>query len=343
MSGKLQLVLPGLFDLPLSELAPDLLADKLPGLNRILRLANTQPNQAFTIDSVLQQVLNFPTPGESPAPGLPLAQACASSDIEKANRTLLFQAVHLQPDLHSAIIVPIQNNPDNLDDITLIINDLKDLFKVDFNIVSVADGLFLMTLNELEAPTHYPHILSVLGKPANPYIEQSRDNLNWYKLLNEIQMFMHQHPVNDERGRSGRLPLNSLWFWGGGGLPRQYDGDLAWCCDDPTLNRFAESLGLMTLGLGELTDLDASSDVVCIDLRLLELLKTGVATELDQLLLDIEAGLLTPLLSIVDQKRKRLWLRAGFEFDFELTPAARLKFWRRPRNLMNWDQQLREP
>jgi hypothetical protein len=83
--------------------------------------------------------------------------------------------------------------------------------------------------------------------------------------------------------------------------------------------------------------------VVCIDLRLLELLKTGVATELDQLLLDIEAGLLTPLLSIVDQKRKRLWLRAGFEFDFELTPAARLKFWRRPRNLMNWDQQLREP
>jgi hypothetical protein len=200
-----------------------------------------------------------------------------------------------------------------------------------------------MTLNELEAPTHYPHILSVLGKPANPYIEQSRDNLNWYKLLNEIQMFMHQHPVNDERGRSGRLPLNSLWFWGGGGLPRQYDGDLAWCCDDPTLNRFAESLGLMTLGLGELTDLDASSDVVCIDLRLLELLKTGVATELDQLLLDIEAGLLTPLLSIVDQKRKRLWLRAGFEFDFELTPAARLKFWRRPRNLMNWDQQLREP
>ena len=341
MSGNLDLVLPGLFDLPLSELAPELLAEQLPGLNRVLRQANTTPNQAFTIDAVLQQVLDLPITLESPAPGLPLAQACASADIEKASRLLLFQAVHLQPDLHSAIIVPIQNNPDNLNEINIIINDLGDIFKVDFDIDFVADGLFLMTLNEFDAPTQYPHILSVLGKSANPYIEQSRDNLRWYKLLNEIQMFMHQHPINQQRGHAGRLPVNSLWFWGGGGLPQRYPGNLAWCCDDPTLNRFAESLGLTTLGLGELADLDASSDAVCIDLRLLELLKTGIATELDQLLLDIEARLLTPLLNIVDKNRKRLRLRAGFEFDFELSPAAGLKFWRRPRNLMTWDQQLR--
>ena len=109
------------------------------------------------------------------------------------------------------------------------------------------------------------------------------------------------------------------------------------------MNRFAESLGLTILGFGELAELDASSDVVCIDLRLLELLKTGVATELDQLLLDIEASLLAPLLNIVDKKRKCLRLRAGFEFDFELTPAAGLKFWRRPRNLMTWNQEFRTP
>lgn len=342
MSGNLHLVLPGLFDLPLSELAPELLAEQLPGLNRILRQANTTPNQAFTIDAVLQQVLDLPTLRGSPAHGLPLAQGCASSGAEKASRLLLFQAVHLQPDLHSAIIVPIQNNSDNLDDISIIINDLKDLFKVDFDIDFVADGLFLMTLKELEAPTLYPHILSVLGKPANPYIEQSRDNLPWYKLLNEIQMFMHQHPVNQERGRSGRLPVNSLWFWGGGSLPQQYAANLAWCCDDPTLNRFAESLGLTTLGLGELAELGASSDAVCIDLRLLELLKTGIATELDQLLLDIEASLLTPLLNIVDKKRKRLRLRAGFEFDFELTPVAGLKFWRRPQTLATWEGRAQD-
>jgi hypothetical protein len=29
-------------------------------------------------------------------------------------------------------------------------------------------------------------------------------------------------------------------------------------------------------------------------------------------------------------------LRAGYEIDFELKPSARMKFWRRQKNLANW-------
>ena len=61
MSGKLHLVLPGLFDLPLSELAPDLVADKLPGLNRILRLANTQPTGASCDQGPMCELLDTKT------------------------------------------------------------------------------------------------------------------------------------------------------------------------------------------------------------------------------------------------------------------------------------------
>ena len=35
-------------------------------------------------------------------------------------------------------------------------------------------------------------------------------------LLNEIQMLLHAHPMNEAR----ELPVNSLWFWGGGRGPR---------------------------------------------------------------------------------------------------------------------------
>lgn len=35
-------------------------------------------------------------------------------------------------------------------------------------------------------------------------------------LLNEVQMLLHAHPVNETR----ELPINSLWFWGGGRAPR---------------------------------------------------------------------------------------------------------------------------
>lgn len=342
MPGKIELVLPGLFDLPLSELAPGLLAGELPALNRILRLASASANTAFSIDAILRQVLALESPTENNLGGLPLAQAYAPPAERKSSRQLLFQAVHLRPDLHNAIVVPIPHDQKNLKDIDNIINDLKDLFNVDCDISDIEKGLFLINLKALQAPLHYPHILSVLGKPANPFIEQSREQLGWYKLLNEMQMFLHAHELNQDRERRGLLPINSLWFWGAGRLPDNVDSDLAWYCDDPVLNRFAVSLGLTSAPIDELAGLVDSSVAAVIDLRLLELLKTGVATELGNLLLDIENRLLQPLLKATEGDRKMLRLRAGYESDLEFGPSARLKFWRRPRSLTNWLEREEE-
>jgi hypothetical protein len=38
-------------------------------------------------------------------------------------------------------------------------------------------------------------------------------------MVNEAQMLLHDHPVNQTREDSGRLPVNGLWLWGGGILP----------------------------------------------------------------------------------------------------------------------------
>lgn len=331
MPAKVQIVLPGLFDLPLEEFEPGLLANDLPHLNRLLRLATPQSTQSYSIDEILKTALGFDNPG-----GLPLAQAFARAEDQEPGHLLLSQAIHLQAGLHSAVIVPVQDNPDNLHDIGIIINDLNDIFNVDCNITAVADGLFLVHLNGFAAPTHYPHILSVLGKTANPYIEQSRQVLPWYQLLNEIQMFMHQHEVNTERTSRGLLPINSLWCWGAGAVPQGFNAKLAWYCDDPVLNQFARSLGLNPKSCVNINRVDDSGDVILIDLRLIELLKIGVATELDQLLLDIDRNLLKPLLVAAAKGRSDLTLRAGYEFDFELKPTAKMKFWRPHRNLSNW-------
>jgi hypothetical protein len=37
----------------------------------------------------------------------------------------------------------------------------------------------------------------------------------WRRLLNEIQMVWHEHPVNLARTERGELPINSLWLFGG--------------------------------------------------------------------------------------------------------------------------------
>jgi len=37
----------------------------------------------------------------------------------------------------------------------------------------------------------------------------------WRRLLNEIQMVWHEHPVNTARAERGEVPINSLWLFGG--------------------------------------------------------------------------------------------------------------------------------
>lgn len=41
----------------------------------------------------------------------------------------------------------------------------------------------------------------------------------WHKLLNEAQMLLFDHPVNQAREKRHAKPINSLWLWGGGTLP----------------------------------------------------------------------------------------------------------------------------
>jgi len=39
-------------------------------------------------------------------------------------------------------------------------------------------------------------------------------------LANEIQMLLHEHPVNEARERRGAAPVNAVWLWGGGRFAR---------------------------------------------------------------------------------------------------------------------------
>lgn len=41
----------------------------------------------------------------------------------------------------------------------------------------------------------------------------------WRRVLTEIQVALHNSPVNARRRAAGRREVNSVWFWGGGFLP----------------------------------------------------------------------------------------------------------------------------
>ena len=41
----------------------------------------------------------------------------------------------------------------------------------------------------------------------------------WRRILNEIQIALHNSPVNVRRRAMGKREINSVWFWGGGFVP----------------------------------------------------------------------------------------------------------------------------
>ncbi len=57
------------------------------------------------------------------------------------------------------------------------------------------------------------------GRSVAPLMPQGPDARAWRSRLNEAQMLLHEHPVNEAREREGRLPVNSLWLWGGAAEP----------------------------------------------------------------------------------------------------------------------------
>lgn len=60
---------------------------------------------------------------------------------------------------------------------------------------------------------------SVLGDDLMQHLPRGDNERQWRHLLNEAQVILHNHPLNARRARLGQVPVNSLWFWGAGGLP----------------------------------------------------------------------------------------------------------------------------
>jgi len=57
-------------------------------------------------------------------------------------------------------------------------------------------------------------LAAVAGGPVTP----GRGAMGWHALMNEMQMLLHEHPVNQAREARGELPLNGIWLWGSGRL-----------------------------------------------------------------------------------------------------------------------------
>jgi hypothetical protein len=93
---------------------------------------------------------------------------------------------------------------------------------------------------KLPANTSLPSFAApeqALGEDLSQHLPQGTEGRRWRVLLNEVQVLLHQHPLNAQRRTLGLAPINSLWLWGGGSLPGHMTSHLRGVISDDLLLR----------------------------------------------------------------------------------------------------------
>ncbi len=155
-----------------------------------------------------------------------------------------------------------------------------------------------------------------LGGDLFDHLAEGSEGRRWRLLLSEAQVVLHNHPWNARRQESGRAPVNSLWFWGGGVLPDHVLSRHARVhCDDETCAALASAAGLrrplparFEAGEGDAAfDLTALRDLAALDAHWLQPALAALQSgELGTLLLDAEDGAVA---TIARGQRWRFWRR----------------------------------
>lgn len=92
-------------------------------------------------------------------------------------------------------------------------------------------------------------VSSLQHQSMMPALESLDKTLFWQRLLTETQLFFSAHPLNQHRSK--QLPINGVWFWGGGHLD-QHESDPAIVIQDESLTPLAQVLSKnIQLAVGE--------------------------------------------------------------------------------------------
>ena len=172
-----------------------------------------------------------------------------------------------------------------------------------------------------------------MGRNVHDFMPAGRDGARIRSLMNEIQMLLHEHPVNRRRERARLLPVNGWWLWGfGDGVADAPGAGIShWRLhsDDRWLRALGHALGS---DAGDITTV--GSDTLRGDTLIA--LSQPPAQRVEESLASVDAGLLSMLASSVRAGRMQsLDLLAG-STTLHVDSSARFRFWRRPVAVSQW-------
>ena len=132
---------------------------------------------------------------------------------------MCMESVHLRADRDSIVLMPSDNLNLTMDEAKALASEIEQHFNdLNWHIEVLNPQRWYLRLPQAAKIITSP-LNDVAGKHINNYLPVGEEARQWHALLNEVQMLLHVHPINQARQVRGDLPINGMWFWGGGSLP----------------------------------------------------------------------------------------------------------------------------
>lgn len=251
----------------------------------------------------------------------PLAALTRRVDAQDAEGACWLRAdpAHLRAGINGATLLAVGETLQlSGDDADALLRPLRPLFgDAGFPIDAPVPGHWYLRLPvEAKLPA-FSEPGEALGADAFEHLPEGEAGRRWRSLLSEAQVLLHHHPVNAKRIAQGLLPVNSLWFWGGGVLPDHVSVAHAVVYSDDEVVRALAGEGAASQALPA-SYATPDSDAL-FDLRHARDLRALQADWLQPALADLRSARLDSI---------------GLDFEdghaIALTRAQRWRFWRRP-------------
>lgn len=237
-----ELILAGLLP-PEDHAAAVLEGLRLPALELLLARGRQSADEALSLERWLADSFDCDADAEIPAGALTVA---GSGGVAGDGVWMRADPVHLKINRDGLVLVPSAAFGVALAEGQALVETLNQHFAGELIFDPLQAQRWCVRVAAVPAlnlSTKTP--AAVAGKDINRHLPTGEESKRWHSLLNEIQMLLHEHPVNQAREARGEPPVNSVWLWGAGRLPG--DATAHWqsvTSDDPLATGFAQIAGL---------------------------------------------------------------------------------------------------
>lgn len=227
---NLHLLIPGLFwpDTERPEVYNNL---SLPALEIILAKSHSTESRPQGIEEWLCQTFGVSKQQDWPVAPIMLQIDGAGKVHAKDEYWLRADPVHLRIENNHILLADSQVFTISLKESMQFADTLNQHFeKSGLAFLPLHSDRWYIHINKI--PDLQTRLLSeIAGKNINNLLPIGKDSALWHNIFNEIQMLLHDHPLNLERETRGELIINSLWLWGGGVMPQSIRSvfNQVWC------------------------------------------------------------------------------------------------------------------